>query len=81
MWLPNPSIALARIQERVKKGGHNVPAADVRRRFGRSLEHLAADYAPLADKWAVWDNQTSPPALMAQSETCSIAELGNILRP
>jgi predicted ABC-type ATPase len=80
LWLPNPSIALARIQERVKKGGHHVPAADVRRRFSRSLAHLGADYAPLADKWAVWDNQTSPPTLMAESETCSIAELGNILR-
>lgn len=79
LWLPNPAIALARIQERVKKGGHHVPAADVRRRFGRSLQHLVDDYAPLADKWAVWDNQTSPPRLLAESGTCSIMQLGRIL--
>jgi predicted ABC-type ATPase len=81
LWLPNPAIALARIQERVKKGGHNVPAADVRRRFGRSLERLVSDYAPLSDKWAVWDNQTSPPHLLAESETCSTNDLRPILVP
>src|SRR5262249_27156220 len=64
LWLPTPTIAIARVRERVKKGGHHVPAADLRRRFSRSLEHLASDYAPLADKWAVWDNQTSPPTLL-----------------
>jgi len=49
------------------KGGHDVPVADIRRRFARSLVHLAADYAPLADRWEVWDNQTSPPKLLAHS--------------
>ena len=79
LWLPNPAIAIARVRERVKKGGHNVPAADVRRRFGRSLQHFVRNYAPLADRWAVWDNPTSPPRLMAQSETCPPARLKAIL--
>jgi len=52
LWLPNPRIAVARVRQRVKKGGHDVPAADIRRRFARSLVHLAADYAPLSDRWA-----------------------------
>jgi predicted ABC-type ATPase len=81
LWLPNPAIAIARVRERVKKGGHHVPAADLRRRFGRSLEHLARDYARLANKWAVWDNQTSPPGLLAESGTCSTAALRAILYP
>ncbi|MST94895.1 MAG: hypothetical protein EXS33_06460 [Pedosphaera sp.] len=50
LWLPNPAIALARVRERVKKGGHNVSAIDVRRRFVRSLQHFVRDYAPLADR-------------------------------
>jgi len=80
LWLPTAAIAIARIRERVKKGGHDVPEADIRRRFGRSLTHLVSDYAPLADRWAVWDNQTIPPRLLAESETCSPSQLQSILR-
>jgi predicted ABC-type ATPase len=29
LWLPNPEIAIARVKERVRKGGHDVPASDV----------------------------------------------------
>lgn len=76
---PSPAIALARIQDRVKKGGYNVPADDVRRRFSRSLAHLAHDTRLWRIKWAIWNNQTSPPTLMAESATCSITELGRIL--
>lgn len=75
LWLPNPTIAIARVKERVKKGGHNVPVKDIRRRFSRGLEHFVNDYAPLADRWAVWDNQVSPPPLMLESLTCTNAEL------
>lgn len=75
LWLPTPAIAIARVRERVKKGGHNVPEADVRRRFGRSLQHFIHDYARLVDRWAVWDNQSSPPRLMAESGTCTTDEL------
>jgi len=80
LWLPAPAIAIARVRERVKKGGHDVPESDVRRRFGRSLRHFVADYAPLADRWAVWDNQTSPPRLLAESETCLTSQLKAILK-
>lgn len=75
LWLPNPSMAIARVRDRVKIGGHHVPAADIRRRFGRSLPHFVNDYAPLADRWAVWDNQTSPPILVAKSEACPLDQL------
>jgi predicted ABC-type ATPase len=56
-----------------------VPAADVRRRFARSLRHFVEDYAPLAHRWAVWDNQTSPPRLLADSETCPLDNLRRML--
>jgi predicted ABC-type ATPase len=79
LWLPNPRMAVARVRQRVKKGGHDVPVADIRRRFARSLVHLAENYAPLADRWAVWDNQTSPPKLLAQSTACPLPGLRAIL--
>jgi predicted ABC-type ATPase len=75
LWLPTPAIAIARVHERVKKGGHDVPEPDIRRRFDRSLNHFIHDYIQLGDRWAVWDNQTSPPRLIAESGACTTREL------
>lgn len=80
LWLSSFTIAIARVRERVKKGGHNVPVADIRRRFGRGRQHFVHDYAPLADRWALWDNQISPPRLVAESETCSTNQLRTIFQ-
>jgi len=79
LWLPSPTIAIARVRQRVKKGGHDVPATDIRRRFHRSLANLVKLYAPLADRWGAWDSQTTPPTLMAESQTCSVHELKAIV--
>ena len=79
LWLPTVALAIARVRERVKKGGHRVPVADIRRRFHRSRAHFAGDYAPLADFWAVWDNRSHPPVPRVNSETCSRSELCAIL--
>lgn len=49
------ALCLARIHERVDNGGHAVPAADVARRFGRSLKNLTASF-DLADRIFVLDN-------------------------
>jgi predicted ABC-type ATPase len=75
LWLPSAEEAIARVRERVRKGGHNVPIADVRRRFGRSLEHLVSWYLALATRWAVWDNRDMNPKLIANSESHDISEL------
>jgi predicted ABC-type ATPase len=79
LWLPAVSLAIARVRERVNKGGHNVPVADIRRRFHRSRAHFVTDYAPLADRWAVWDNRSQPPVQVADSSSCPLSELARIL--
>jgi predicted ABC-type ATPase len=63
----------------VKKGGQNVPVADVRRRFGRSLRRLVIDYAPLTDRWADWNDHHVPMAFLAESKNCPRAGLEAIL--
>lgn len=40
LWVPSVELALARIRERVLRGGHDVPEAVVRRRFGRSIANF-----------------------------------------
>jgi predicted ABC-type ATPase len=75
LWIPSPALAIRRIAQRVKKGGHAIPDADVRRRFSRSWTHLIHLYGPLTDTWQVWDNRTEPPGLIMSSETSTLNQL------
>jgi predicted ABC-type ATPase len=62
--LRSPQLALRRIAVRVKQGGHDVPRADVLRRFERGWRNFEASYKPLADAWAVYDNSGDRPQLL-----------------
>lgn len=62
--LHSPQLALRRIAARVKQGGHNVPRADVLRRFARGWRNFETAYKPLADAWAVYDNSGDKPVLL-----------------
>jgi predicted ABC-type ATPase len=62
--LHSPQLALRRIAVRVKQGGHDVPRADVLRRFARGWRNFQASYKPLADAWAVYDNSGDHPQLL-----------------
>jgi predicted ABC-type ATPase len=55
LWLPRVELALARVAERVRAGGHDVPAAVVRRRFDRSRVNFFTIYRPLANSWRLYD--------------------------
>ncbi len=62
--LASPQLALRRIAARVRQGGHNVPRADVLRRFTRGWVNFQQFYRPLADAWAVYDNSGDAPRLI-----------------
>ena len=53
LWITNVELALERIKLRVRNGGHAIPEAIVRRRFGRSLPNFLSVYKPLADSWTI----------------------------
>ena len=55
LWLPDVELALARVAERVRAGGHDVPADAVRRRFDRGRVNFFTIYRPLADAWRLYD--------------------------
>ena len=55
LWLPTVDLALARVAERVRTGGHDVPAEAVRRRFDRGRRNFFTLYRPLADTWRLYD--------------------------
>ena len=51
LFVDSADVCLARVTERVRAGGHNVPEADIRRRFGRSIRNFWTIYRELADNW------------------------------
>ena len=57
-WLSSVELALARIDDRVKKGGHNIPNEVVIRRYERSLDNLVNLFIPISDKWYIKDNSS-----------------------
>ena len=56
-------------------------AADIRRRFKRSLEHLLADYLPLANRWIVWDSRVLPAKRLAISGINDIESVRQLIAP
>lgn len=63
--LPSADLAVQRVAQRVRQGGHAVPEHDVRRRFDRGWEHFETLYKPLVDTWMLYDNSGDAPILMA----------------
>jgi predicted ABC-type ATPase len=69
LWLPAPEFAVARVVERVKMGGHNVPEDTIRRRYQAGLKNFFSLYRPLADSWFFYDNSLGTgPLLLASGE-------------
>ncbi len=81
LCLATPAQAVARVRQRVRMGGHNVPSADIRRRFTRSRAHFANDYLPLATRWTVWDSRSLPAKLLASSETHDMNLIRTFFKP
>lgn len=60
--------AVARVQQRVRQGGHNIPTDVIRRRFCAGLENFHRHYAPAVDAWALYNNAAEVPVLLDWNE-------------
>jgi predicted ABC-type ATPase len=56
IWLRSPALAVARVRERVRDGGHDVPEEIVERRYHKGPHNLLTIYQLLANTWVVYDN-------------------------
>ncbi len=66
LWLRTPELAIQRVADRVRQGGHHVPDEVVRRRYNRGLRNFLRLYRPLATTWRLYDNSRSfTPRLVA----------------
>jgi predicted ABC-type ATPase len=55
-WLDSVDLAIARVAARVRRGGHDIPEATIRQRYGRSIRNLFKLYMPVVTGWKVYDN-------------------------
>ncbi len=75
IWLQSPELAVSRVSNRVKCGGHYVPDDIIIARYRRGLQNFFKLYLPLADRWFFYDNSEDMPVLIARRTSLSIEEV------
>lgn len=69
LWLSSAELAIQRVHERVRLGGHSVPDDVVKRRYKTGMTNFFRLYAPLADAWIVYDNSArANPKMLAEKK-------------
>ncbi|PXV68794.1 putative ABC-type ATPase [Dysgonomonas alginatilytica] len=76
-WLSSPELAIKRVEDRVKAGGHHVPQDVVRRRYRAGAQNLFTLYTPIADYWLVVNNSENPFCLVAEGKRSDMIEKHN----
>jgi predicted ABC-type ATPase len=66
LWLPSADFAIDRVADRVRMGGHSVPADTVRRRYRAGIRNFFGLYEKVASTWRVYDNSGDAPRLIAE---------------
>lgn len=56
--LPDAEMAVLRVANRVRRGGHAVPEVAIRRRYDAGLRNLFRLYMPVVTSWKILDNAT-----------------------
>jgi predicted ABC-type ATPase len=68
-WLESADLAIARVADRVRLGGHGIPEATIRRRYVRSIRNFFQLYRSAVNSWQLYDNSVSnTPRLVAQTD-------------
>lgn len=67
--LLSPEEAIARVAQRVKQGGHDIPEKVIRRRFAAGLANFHQLYAPKVDAWMLFNNAGAQPELVDWKDT------------
>lgn len=68
LWLDSPELAIERVRERVRLGGHDVPEETIRRRYTRGFSNFFQLYKALADSWQFFDTSKEFPLLIAEGD-------------
>lgn len=59
-WLNSEQLAINRVAQRVKEGGHDIPKEVIRRRYHRGLRNFFTEFSVLVHEWIIVDNSGRP---------------------
>ena len=68
LWLPSPRMAIARVAQRVARGGHHIPEDMIIRRFAAGIYNMRRLFLPLADVAMIYDNSDAVPLLIVEKK-------------
>ncbi len=71
------NLAVSRVNERVKMGGHFVPEETIRRRYSGGLKNFFHLYLPIADSWQMYDNTNVGNPTSIASKIKDVLEIQN----
>lgn len=77
-WLNSPELAIKRVEDRVRSGGHNIPKDVIRRRYKAGGQNLFSLYTPISDYWMVVDNSENPFRVVAEGKGERVIEQHNL---
>ncbi len=66
LWLSSADLAIERVADRVRSGGHDVPVDTIRRRHRAGIRNLVNLYQPIVTTWAVYDCSGPKSRLLAE---------------
>lgn len=66
--LASPDLAVARVRQRVRQGGHHVEETVIRRRYDAGFSNFEKYYKPIVDEWILYDNSGYEPVLLDEGK-------------
>ena len=69
LGLASVDTAIARVTERVRQGGHNIPEEVIRRRFASGRRNFDRYYRAAVDAWVLYDNTGDNPVVLEEGES------------
>lgn len=68
LWLDTEELAISRVRERVRTGGHAIPEPTIRRRYQAGLNNFFNLYRSITDSWQLYDNSAAGQLSLIASE-------------
>jgi len=78
-WLSTPELAIQRVANRVKEGGHHIPEIVIRRRYENGLKNFFNIFEPIVDHWMFIDNSETPSSIVANKNEVYNSDIWNTL--
>ncbi len=66
LWLSSADLAIERVADRVRNGGHGIPEEVVRRRYAAGIRNLFDLYQSVTTSWVLYNSSGPLPTLVAE---------------